>query len=186
MPRRSAVATEASRQSILRSAARLMRERGFDGVGIDAIVADAGLTPGAFYTHFESKTALFAAVVEAALTTAEEHLPPIEQLRDVRRVVAFYLNDRAVLELGTGCIVAAMSADVARQGDRVRAMAGAYIELIHQRIMQAYKPTLGRRARDNAWRLVAQTIGALIVARIFPHGAMRTTVLRAARRGAQL
>ena len=40
---------------LLKAASRLFRERGFDKVGIAEIAAAAGLTHGAFYTHFESK-----------------------------------------------------------------------------------------------------------------------------------
>ena len=45
---------------MLNAASRLFRERGFDKVGIAEIAAAAGLTHGAFYTHFESKEALCA------------------------------------------------------------------------------------------------------------------------------
>ena len=46
------------RDELLKAASRLFRERGFDKVGIAEIAAAAGLTHGAFYTHFESKEAL--------------------------------------------------------------------------------------------------------------------------------
>ncbi len=182
MPRRTAAQTAQSRQRILHSAARLMRERGFDGVGIDAIVADAGLTPGAFYTHFESKHALFAAVVEAALAQAEEHLPPIETQADIARFAQFYLGDRALRELGSGCIVAAMSADLSRQGGAVREAASAYIGLIHGRITRALAPQPRREASEEAWRLVAQLIGGVVLSRIVPASAPRQALLKAARR----
>ncbi|HNH84664.1 MAG TPA: helix-turn-helix domain-containing protein, partial [Acidobacteriota bacterium] len=51
---------EESRQKILQAAARLFREHGYNGVGVDAVMAEAGLTPGGFYAHFPSKEALFA------------------------------------------------------------------------------------------------------------------------------
>ena len=43
-----------NRERIVDTAARLFRERGFDGVGVDAIMKDAGLTHGGFYGHFKS------------------------------------------------------------------------------------------------------------------------------------
>jgi TetR/AcrR family transcriptional repressor of nem operon len=54
------------RDELLNAASRLFRERGFDKVGIAEIAAAAGLTHGAFYTHFESKEALCAEVIALA------------------------------------------------------------------------------------------------------------------------
>jgi TetR/AcrR family transcriptional repressor of nem operon len=44
-----------NRKRIVDTASRLFREKGFDGVGLDAIMKDAGLTHGGFYGHFGSK-----------------------------------------------------------------------------------------------------------------------------------
>ncbi|HSQ20067.1 MAG TPA: helix-turn-helix domain-containing protein [Blastocatellia bacterium] len=52
---------------ILEAAARLFRKSGYDGVGVDAIMSEAGLTAGGFYAHFSSKEALFAETMATAL-----------------------------------------------------------------------------------------------------------------------
>jgi TetR/AcrR family transcriptional repressor of nem operon len=50
----------AHRAAILRQAGRLFRQHGIDGVAVADITGAAGLTHGAFYGHFLSKTALAA------------------------------------------------------------------------------------------------------------------------------
>jgi TetR/AcrR family transcriptional regulator, transcriptional repressor for nem operon len=180
MPRRSKVDTDASRLRLLQSAGRLMREKGYDGVGIDAIAANAQLTPGAFYTHFDSKLALFEAVVALAIEQADKLLPPIETEQDIDAFVAIYLSDKAVRELGTGCIVAAMSNDLSRHGDGVRQAAAAYVELIQARFSKALAPRLGQHADAQAWRLVAQAMGSLIVSRIVDRKAVTHVLKREA------
>jgi TetR/AcrR family transcriptional repressor of nem operon len=50
----------AHRAAILRQAGRLFRQHGIDGVAVADITGAAGLTHGAFYGHFPSKTALAA------------------------------------------------------------------------------------------------------------------------------
>ena len=45
-----------SREKILSSAARLFTKKGFDAVSIDDVMRLAGLTRGAFYAHFKSKS----------------------------------------------------------------------------------------------------------------------------------
>src|SRR3954462_4017135 len=49
-----------SRERIVETAARLFRERGFEGVGVADLMKEAGLTHGGFYGHFSSKEDLIA------------------------------------------------------------------------------------------------------------------------------
>ena len=62
-----------TRQRILDAAGALFRAHGIDGVGVDAVMHEAGLTHGGFYLHFASKEALVAevaaALAEAATTS---------------------------------------------------------------------------------------------------------------------
>ena len=59
-----------NRRRILEAAARLFRERGIDGTGVDAITEAAGLTHGAFYSHFGSKEEVVAEALRLALDEA--------------------------------------------------------------------------------------------------------------------
>jgi AcrR family transcriptional regulator len=64
--RRSQAARSATtRAALVRAARVLFAERGFTGVGTEAIVAAAGVTRGALYHQFADKTELFEAVYEA-------------------------------------------------------------------------------------------------------------------------
>src|SRR5260370_11227042 len=61
-----------NRERIVETASRLFREKGVDGVGIDAIMSGAGLTHGGFYGHFASKDDLAAEAVTRALARGGE------------------------------------------------------------------------------------------------------------------
>jgi AcrR family transcriptional regulator len=76
------------RQNVLDAAARLFAERGYHGTSVRDIAAVAGITPGAIYSHFASKTELLVAVYEdgvgriaAALDAALERQPGPARLR---------------------------------------------------------------------------------------------------------
>tara|TARA_R110002050_G_scaffold9680_13_gene34220 strand:- start:189 stop:758 length:570 start_codon:yes stop_codon:yes gene_type:complete len=58
-----------TRQRILSSAAKLFALNGYEQVGINDVMAEAGLTRGAFYSHFKSKSELYA---EAVMNSASE------------------------------------------------------------------------------------------------------------------
>jgi len=53
-----------NRERILNAAARLLRERGIAGVGVDALAEAAGMTHGSLYSQFGSKERLVEAAVD--------------------------------------------------------------------------------------------------------------------------
>lgn len=59
------------RQVVLRAAAELFSERGYGGTRLDDVAAVAGVTKPIVYRHFESKKALYLAL----LARHEEHMP---------------------------------------------------------------------------------------------------------------
>jgi AcrR family transcriptional regulator len=61
---------QASRRQLLEIAARLFTEHGYEATSITDVLTRAKLSRGAFYHHFESKEALFEAVLEMV----EEHV----------------------------------------------------------------------------------------------------------------
>lgn len=65
-----------TRDRILESAARVFAQKSFQGASLDEVAADAGLTKGAVYWHFKSKSDLFFALLDSRFQTEfDEHLP---------------------------------------------------------------------------------------------------------------
>jgi len=67
MQRRS----EETRTKILDSAVKLFSIQGFKAASVDDICEEAGISKGAFYHHFESKQALFLALLDGWLQTVD-------------------------------------------------------------------------------------------------------------------
>jgi TetR/AcrR family transcriptional repressor of nem operon len=110
-----------NRQAILETAGRLFRERGVDGVGVADLMQAAGFTHGGFYNHFESKDALAAAVAEAEIAASNRRLAEglagdaKGRARAWRRFVDGYLSRAHRDQAASGCPIAALAADAARQ-----------------------------------------------------------------------
>ena len=58
-----------TRRRMIEAAGRRFKSDGIDGSGIATLTSDAGLTNGAFYSHFASKDDLVAAVAADQLET---------------------------------------------------------------------------------------------------------------------
>jgi len=63
---------QATRRRIVETAGRRLKRDGIDGSGIATLIADAGLTNGAFYAHFESKEDLVANTLAEQLREQRE------------------------------------------------------------------------------------------------------------------
>jgi AcrR family transcriptional regulator len=63
--------SEETRSKIITSAIKLFSNRGFNAASVDVICKDAGISKGAFYHHFESKQALFLALLDVWLQTID-------------------------------------------------------------------------------------------------------------------
>ena len=63
--------SEETRAKIIESAIKLFSTRGFNDASVNDICKDAGVSKGAFYHHFESKQALFLALLDGWLMTID-------------------------------------------------------------------------------------------------------------------
>jgi len=63
--------SEETRAKIIESAIKLFSTRGFNAASVDDICKDAGISKGAFYHHFETKQALFLALLDGWLETID-------------------------------------------------------------------------------------------------------------------
>jgi AcrR family transcriptional regulator len=67
----------ARRNEILDVVQRLVYDKGFEQLTIQDILADRGISKGAFYHYFDSKQAVLEAMVERILDAAEQVLRPV-------------------------------------------------------------------------------------------------------------
>jgi AcrR family transcriptional regulator len=63
--------SEETQSQIIKSAIKLFSAHGYTAASVDMICKDAGISKGAFYHHFESKQALFLALLDSWLETID-------------------------------------------------------------------------------------------------------------------
>jgi TetR/AcrR family transcriptional repressor of nem operon len=167
-----------NRERIVDSASRLFREKGFDGVGIDAIMNEAGLTHGGFYGHFGSKSGLAAEAVSRALERSTKKQRRFTNLDDL---VSDYLSERHRADRMNGCAVAALGADIARQGEGVRRVLTAYVRAQLNRFVRLLGNGTQASRRRRAITKLAGMVGALTLARAVDDPALSKEILAIAR-----
>ncbi|MHA3703242.1 TetR/AcrR family transcriptional regulator [Jatrophihabitans sp. YIM 134969] len=167
----------ATRRRILDTAARRLKADGVDGSGVSTLMADAGLTNGAFYAHFPSKDALVATVVSDQLAAQRDAAAALDGPDAVARLVRQYLSPQHRDHRSDGCASAALLDEIARAGDEIRsaydegacAWADAVVGQLHRRRSPA--------ARATVLAALAGMVGTLQMARAVTDPALSDALL---------
>ncbi len=172
-----------TRQRIMDQAGRLFRRHGIDGVGVDAVMQQAGLTHGGFYGHFASKEALAAEVCADTLSRLAARWARIRQEAGAEaalaRIVESYLGAAHVADGERGCIVPVLGAELARRPESRPALTAALRRMIDT--LASCLPRRRRPARERALAGFACMVGAVVLARLSSDPAFSTEILDAAR-----
>jgi TetR/AcrR family transcriptional repressor of nem operon len=171
-----------NRERIIETAARLFREKGYDGIGVADLMKSAGLTHGGFYGHFDSKEDLLAEAATHALKKSVQRWEGyLAEGRDtaLEKISDGYLTAQHRDHPEKGCSVTALGADVARLGPKARhAMhegASAQIAVLQQ-LMPGADEAEKRRLALAAY---AAMVGAIVVSRAVDDEALSLEVLQA-------
>src|SRR5512137_3101116 len=83
----------ATRRALLRAAAELFSERGFDGVPIEEVAARAGVNKALISYHFRGKRGLYVAILESGFAAMRSRLKAIEaQAPSAREALRAFLD----------------------------------------------------------------------------------------------
>ena len=175
-----------TRKRILRSARHLFNRRGLAGVTIDEITADAGLTRGGFYKHFNTKEELYTEAIaqfncDDAETWWHRHVDRSAQgPRRAKMIVNAYLSKEHFDDRDGTCPMVGLPSDAARAGEPIKA---AYRQVL-ARMTRAFETNLPPgepSARQRALALVALCVGGMVLARAIDDSDLAEDLRNAAR-----
>jgi AcrR family transcriptional regulator len=160
----------AVKKAIIESARKLFNRHGFEGVSIHQIMAGVGLTHGGFYSYFNSKSDLYAEVLNCFFTDPNwkscwEGVKVDLSSGDVGpQVVRAYLSRQHFENVEDSCPMVALPTDVARSGKSARSA----FETVFRSMVSVLERSLvqnGRPHRATAQGIASLCIGGMIVAR---------------------
>lgn len=178
----------ATHARIVQNASVLLREKGARGVGVADLMKGVGLTHGGFYAHFGSRDDLVNEAIASALDQNAERWKavagdgPLETR--LLALIDFYLSAGHRDRLGQGCALAALAADVSREGAKTRrTLLNKLDDLVRMLASEGGRPPVAR-ARQRAIATIATLMGTLVLARIAGNGALSQEFLEAGKSAA--
>ena len=169
---------EATRRRIIETAGRRFKQDGIDGTGIATLMADAGLTNGAFYAHFDSKDDLVATVVGDEVSRQAgvfAELPPGRA--GLEAFVAWYLSRDHRERREAGCPSAALLDEIGRCDKETKRAYTKGAKAILDEICVRLAPDDPESARGTALALYAMMVGTMQLARALSDRKLSDAVL---------
>ena len=172
---------DATRRHILDVASAQFRESGIAAVGLAGIMSEAGLTNGAFYTHFASKEDLVREVLLDALERREQrHKDNLVNGVALETTIRDYLSPRHRDRAATGCPTAALVSEIARHPKATRdAFTGKMSDILALMAAQMPEGTPAERRR-RAIAAYATMVGALQLSRAVSDRQLSQEILESA------
>jgi TetR/AcrR family transcriptional regulator, transcriptional repressor for nem operon len=157
---------DATRRRIIETAGRRLKRDGIDGSGIATLMADAGLTNGAFYAHFASKDDLIASVAEEELRRQAATLNVLAPgVAGVEQLVRAYLSPEHRDHREAGCPSAALLDEIGRSADATKDAYTAGAKTFIEQIATRLAPGDPESAHGRALILFTMLIGTLQLSR---------------------
>jgi len=170
-----------TREKILQEAATAIRAKGPDGVGVAALMKQAGLTHGGFYAHFASKDDLVAEAIgvmfEDARARFDQSTASGDPAAALDAYVGFYLSRTHRDSRDRGCPIAALSTDMARLEPGSRERFGQGIARLTGRLADALARHGVADAGPAASALLSEMVGALSLSRAVADPAQSDAIL---------
>jgi TetR/AcrR family transcriptional regulator, transcriptional repressor for nem operon len=166
--RYSAEHKQETRARIVDAAGRLFRKEGYGGSGIDGLTKAAGVTNGAFYGHFKTKSEAFRTAVLAGLEELRTAIAVLkaEQGRGwLTTFVSYYLGPKRTCDLDHSCALPSLSPDVMRADRETRSAYEAELLRVVGEISSGLPGGPADERDDTAIAMLALLSGGVTMAR---------------------
>jgi TetR/AcrR family transcriptional regulator, transcriptional repressor for nem operon len=172
-------------ERIVKKASVKLREKGAHGIGVADLMKDAGLTHGGFYAHFDSRDALVIEAFTHAMDRSTARWRKLSEETPVEKrlskIVNTYLAPVHRDDLGHGCAVPALAAEIARESAKTRRVFSGRMEQMIDMLAEQFHGMPRKAARKEAVAALATMMGALVMARVAGNGELSEEILKSGR-----
>lgn len=166
--RHKGVSRDETRQKVTEAVSRGFRKHGYAGIGVNALAEGAGVTSGAFYSHFGSKSGAFEVALTIGLDEVIEGVPKFQREHGadwLKVFVDYYLSKSHREDLECGCAMASLTPEVIRAGDDIQTTFEKKMSVIADLVARGLDGTDARNGRARAWAMLSVLIGGLNIVR---------------------
>jgi len=187
----SAKHMQMTRKKIIETARILFNRHGFNGVSIDMVMNEAGLTRGGFYNHFKNKEELFSEAIMSFLMGRgaewrEDAGIDVKNLRPemAQHMINAYLSPEHLGDLDGQCPMIALPSDIARGGVEAQKSFQILLKAMVS-LFEANMTTDDKANPQRAQAISALCVGGMVLSRALPDSDLAKNVRIAANQSAK-
>jgi TetR/AcrR family transcriptional regulator, transcriptional repressor for nem operon len=168
---------EHARSKLVESGGSYAKKHGFSSSGMADLAAAAGVTTGSLYKHFSSKSDLFVALITAELKRTADLYNAVDPAdgEQVKRALSGYLSMSHVAHPDAGCPLPSLTPEISRADDLVKEAFEKGVQSIQKNVNALTGDA------DTAWVIMAQNVGAVMLARAMKSEVLQREILSAVR-----
>ncbi len=172
---------EQARAKLVAASGRHAKQHGFISSGMAGLAAAAGVTTGSLYKHFSGKSDLFVTMIKAELQRTADMYGAVDTAdpAQVSRALAGYLSLSHVQHPDLGCPLPSLTPEIGRADSEVKLAFEQGVQAIHANI----NAITGNA--DAAWAVMAQNVGAVMLARAMQSETLQKELLKAVRQAGE-
>jgi TetR/AcrR family transcriptional repressor of nem operon len=175
-------------ERIVKNASVRLREGGAASIGVAELMKEAGLTHGGFYAHFDSRDALvgeaFAHAMEQTVARWRKRAEQAPEGKELASIVTRYLTAQHRDDVGNGCALPSLGAEVLRANPKTRKAVAAKLEEMIDIVSGQMPAQTPKAARREAIGVLSTMMGTLILARMAGSSEFSEEILAAGRHSA--
>ena len=173
---------EQARAKLVDASGRHAKQHGFISSGMADLAAAAGVTTGSLYKHFSGKSDLFVSMIKAELKRTSDMYGAVDAAdpTQVSRALGGYLSLSHVQHPDMGCPLPSLTPEIGRASNEIKVAFEEGVLAIHSNV----KAITGDA--NIAWAVMAQNVGAVMIARAMESESLQKELLKAVRLAGEL
>ena len=178
---------EETRDRVVKIAAKMLREKGPDGVGVAEVMREADLTHGGFYAHFSSKDIFLTESLKEIITQAAEKRQQLVKGLSPREALAVYIDHyvsaRHRDNPGSGCPIVALNSELPRQSKKFRTAFDEGVKRLLEWLAQLMAEAGIADSEARAAAVLSALAGAVALSRAVSDRDLSDALLKTAKSG---
>ncbi|MBM7615523.1 TetR/AcrR family transcriptional regulator [Alkaliphilus hydrothermalis] len=155
------------RETLLFTAARLIHEKGYNNVGIKAILDEVNVPKGSFYHYFKSKEELGLSIIDFYIADTTNCLNQVEKsIEGINQFFNIFFNRLIELSLKRGCPVGNLILELSDENERFRLKLLEWYNILERWIIEVLEEEKVANSHEKAKALIAAFEGTMLLSKL--------------------
>jgi TetR/AcrR family transcriptional repressor of nem operon len=155
------------RKALIFTAAKLIHEKGYNNIGIKAILDEMNIPKGSFYHYFKSKEELGLAIIDLYINDTVNCLAQVEKsIKGLNEFFNIFFNRLVDLSMKRGCPVGNLILELSDENENFRLRLLEWYNILENWTIEILKEEKISNPHEKAKALISAFEGAMLLSKL--------------------